>query len=85
MPGFDPASARLPLTRWLLDACNAAVAEATAALDAYRFDEYAAAAYRFTWNTFCDWFLEFAKPVLNGPMRTRTPPRSGRRRRTCWA
>ena len=67
MPGFEPASARLPLTRWLLDACNAAVAEADAALEAYRFDDYAAAAYRFTWNTFCDWFLEFAKPVLNGP------------------
>ena len=66
VPGFDPASARLPLTRWLLDACNAAVAEADAALEAYRFDDYAAAAYRFTWNTFCDWFLEFAKPVLNG-------------------
>ena len=67
VPGFDPATARLPLTRWLLDACNAAVAEADAALEAYRFDDYAAAAYRFTWNTFCDWFLEFAKPVLNGP------------------
>jgi len=66
VPGFDPATARLPLTRWLLDACNAAVAEADAALEAYRFDDYAAAAYRFTWNTFCDWFLEFAKPVLNG-------------------
>ena len=67
VPDFDPASARMPLTRWVLDGCNAAVAEATAALDAYRFDDYAAAAYRFTWNTFCDWFLEFAKPVLNGP------------------
>ncbi len=67
VPGFDPAAARLPLTRWLLDACNAAVAEATAALEAYRFDDYAGAAYRFTWHTFCDWFLEFAKPVLNGP------------------
>jgi len=65
--GFDPANARLPLCRWLLDAANQAIAEADAALEAYRFDEYAAAAYRFTWNTFCDWFLEFAKPVLNGP------------------
>ena len=63
-PAFDPAQATLPLTRWILDAANAAVAEATAALEAYRFDEYAAAGYRFTWNTFCDWFLEFAKPVL---------------------
>jgi valyl-tRNA synthetase len=64
---FDPASARLPLSRWILDAANAAVAEANAALEAFRFDEYAGACYRFTWNTFCDWFLEFAKPVLNGP------------------
>ena len=67
---FDPATVRLPLCRWLLDAANAAVAEADAALEAYRFNDYAAAAYRFTWNTFCDWFLEFAKPVLNGPADT---------------
>ena len=43
------------------------MAEATAALEAYRFDEYAAACYRFVWGSFCDWFLEFAKPVFNGP------------------
>ena len=61
---FDPASAALPLNRWILDSANTAIAEASAALDAYRFDEYAAACYRFTWNGFCDWFLEFAKPVL---------------------
>ncbi len=67
VPGFDPAAARSPLCRWLLDAANQAVIEADAALEAYRFNDYAAAAYRFTWNTFCDWFLEFAKPVLNGP------------------
>ena len=65
--GFDPAQARSPLCRWVLDAAGAAVTEATAALEAFRFDEYAAAAYRFTWNTYCDWFLEFAKPLLNGP------------------
>ena len=64
---FDPATARTPLARWILDAANRAVAECTAALEAYRFDEYAAAAYRFVWGTYCDWFIEFAKPVLNGP------------------
>ena len=63
-PAFDPAAAHGPLARWILDATNAAVAEATAALEAFRFDEYAAACYRFTWNVFCDWFLEFAKPSL---------------------
>ncbi len=66
-PGWDPATAQTPLARWILDGANAATVEAGVALDAFRFDEYAAALYRFTWNSFCDWFLEFAKPVLNGP------------------
>ena len=67
MPGFDPAAATSPLCRWMLDATNRAVDDATVALEAYRFNDYAQAAYRTTWNDFCDWFLEFAKPVLNGP------------------
>jgi valyl-tRNA synthetase len=64
---FEPAAARTPLARWILDGANRATAECTAALEAYRFDEYAAAAYRFAWGSYCDWFIEFAKPVLNGP------------------
>jgi valyl-tRNA synthetase len=63
-PAFDPSRAALPLSRWLLDAANSAVSEASEALNAYRFDDYAAACYRFVWNNFCDWFLEFAKPLL---------------------
>ena len=63
--GFHPEAAEGRLARWILDEAAGAVAEAGAALEAYRFDEYAAAAYRFTWNRFCDWFLEFAKPVFN--------------------
>jgi valyl-tRNA synthetase len=64
---FDPTKVETPLARWILDAANAAIAEATAALEAYRMDDYAGACYRFVWNGFCDWFLEFAKPALNGP------------------
>ena len=63
--GFDPASVRLALSRWLLVEANTAIDEATVALEDYRFDEYAGASYRFVWNTFCDWFLEFAKPLLS--------------------
>jgi valyl-tRNA synthetase len=65
-PAFTPDQATLPLTRWLLAAASAAITEATAALDAFRFDDYASACYRFVWNTYCDWFLEFAKPALAG-------------------
>jgi valyl-tRNA synthetase len=32
----------------------------------YKFNEAAGAAYRFVWNVFCDWYLELAKPVLQG-------------------
>ncbi|MCW3475753.1 valine--tRNA ligase [Limobrevibacterium gyesilva] len=64
-PTFEPAQATLPLTRWILAALSDAITEATGALEAYRFNDYAAACYRFTWNTFCDWFLEFAKPALS--------------------
>jgi valyl-tRNA synthetase len=63
---FVPELAELPLSRWLLAAASDAIAAATAALELYRFDEYAAVVYKFTWNTYCDWFLEFAKPVLVG-------------------
>ena len=63
-PDFKPEDARLPLSRWILAEASDALGAANAALEAYRFDEYAAAGYRFTWNVFCDWFLEFAKPAL---------------------
>jgi valyl-tRNA synthetase len=66
-PDFTPDQATLPLTRWLLAAASDAIVEATTALDAFRFDDYAAACYRFVWNTYCDWFLEFAKPALASP------------------
>ncbi len=65
-PFFRPETARLPLCRWLLDAANTAIAEAGQALESFRFDEYAGACTRFTWNIFCDWFLELAKPTLAG-------------------
>ncbi len=68
LPGgtWTPADATLPLSRWVLAEASRAVAEASAALEAFRFDDYAAACYRFTWGVFCDWFLELAKPSLAG-------------------
>ncbi len=62
--GFTPDQATSALGRWILAEASSAIIEATTALEAYRFDEYAAACYRFTWNVFCDWFLELAKPAM---------------------
>ncbi len=65
--GFDPAAAREPLNRWILGEAAKAAAEAAFAIEAYRYNDAANAAYRFVWSVFCDWHLELAKPVLQGP------------------
>ena len=66
-PLFDPATAESTLARWILAEAARATREVSAAIEAYRFNDAAAAIYRFLWNVFCDWHLELAKPVLTGP------------------
>ena len=65
-PRFRPEAVESVLNRWALGEAARAVAEVEGALAAYRFNDAAAAAYRFVWNIFCDWCLELAKPVLQG-------------------
>jgi valyl-tRNA synthetase len=64
--GFAPDAVREPLNKWILGEAARAVDEAASAIEAYRFNDAANAAYRFVWNIFCDWHLELAKPVLQG-------------------
>ncbi|MDF1586626.1 valine--tRNA ligase [Marinimicrococcus flavescens] len=63
-PGFDPAACRTPLNRWIVGETAKAAAAATEALRAYRFNEAALGLYHFTWSTYCDWYVELAKPLL---------------------
>ncbi|UWQ20383.1 valine--tRNA ligase [Jannaschia sp. W003] len=53
--------------RWIVGETARARAEVDAALEAYRFDDASAALYRFVWNVVCDWYVELAKPLLDGP------------------
>ena len=64
--GFDPAKVKLTLSRWIRGEVQKAQDEVTTALEACAFDDAANALYRFIWNVFCDWYLELAKPILNG-------------------
>ena len=64
---FDPKSAKETLNRWIAHETAKAAAEVTEAIEAYRFNDAAAAVYRFVWNIYCDWYLELAKPLLAGP------------------
>ncbi|WP_306145027.1 valine--tRNA ligase [Roseibium sp. MMSF_3412] len=64
--GFEPSATKHTLNRWIATEMGRCIAEVTAALEDYRFNDAAGAVYKFTWNSFCDWFLELAKPIFNG-------------------
>jgi len=63
---FDPAAATLGVNKWIVHEANECAAAVTRELEAYRFNDAAGAIYKFTWNVFCDWYLELAKPALQG-------------------
>ncbi len=52
--------------KWILSRLAKVSAEAGEHFATYRFDLLAQALYEFAWNEFCDWFVELAKPALNG-------------------
>jgi valyl-tRNA synthetase len=64
---FDPAAASLSVNRWVLGELRRTAASFEEALATFRFNDAAGALYKFLWNNFCDWYLEFTKPVLQGP------------------
>jgi valyl-tRNA synthetase len=52
--------------RWIISRLQQTEIKVTDAIDNYRLDHAAQAIYEFTWNEYCDWYLELCKPVLMG-------------------
>ncbi|MFV7769109.1 valine--tRNA ligase [Shewanella marisflavi] len=50
--------------RWIVGLFNQTVKTFDEHMENYRFDLAANTLYEFTWNQFCDWYLELTKPVL---------------------
>ena len=65
-PAFDPQACRQTVNRWVLSKLAQAAERTRAAIEGYRFNDAANALYAFTWNEFCDWYLELAKPLFAG-------------------
>jgi valyl-tRNA synthetase len=79
---FDPKKVKETLNRWIAGEVERTAAAVTAGIEGYKFNEAATAVYEFTWGTFCDWYLELAKPILIG---TDEAAKAETRATTAWA
>lgn len=61
---FNINSVSSPVAQWIITKVKAMVDDMDNALNNYRFDEAAKIIYQCVWGSFCDWYVEFIKPIL---------------------
>ena len=61
---FNPSSCSHPINSWIISKLFITTGELELSLEKFRFNDAASSIYNFTWGTFCDWYLEFAKPLF---------------------
>jgi valyl-tRNA synthetase len=74
-PEFEYSAA----DRWIRSRIQATVVTVDSAIADYRLDHAAQAIYAFTWNEYCDWYLELSKPVLTSENASAAAKRGTRR------
>jgi len=65
-PHFDPNACRQNVNRWIVGRTSLVNRQVQEAIGGYRFNDAANALYHFTWGEFCDWYIEFTKPIFEG-------------------
>lgn len=61
---FKPEMAKHTINRWIIGQVMDVQKAMDKNMEEYRFNDVAGAIYQFVWGTFCDWYLEFTKPLL---------------------
>ena len=56
---------KLPINQWIYNEFIYTQNLISKNLEIFRFDEAAKNVYQFVWHSYCDWYLEFLKPILN--------------------
>jgi valyl-tRNA synthetase len=79
---FDPRKVKETVNRWIAGEVERTTGAVTAGIEGYKFNEAAGAVYEFTWGTFCDWYLELTKPVLEAGSEA---AKAETRATTAWA
>lgn len=62
----NPETLGLTLNQWIIGELYKCCDQVSEAIEDYRFNDAADAAYHFVWDVFCDWYLELSKPILQG-------------------
>ncbi|NOR51655.1 MAG: class I tRNA ligase family protein, partial [Gammaproteobacteria bacterium] len=65
--------------KWIISKLQKTEADVNRAIDNYRLDLAAQAIYEFSWNNYCDWYLELTKPLLNSDESSLDAKRGTRR------
>lgn len=63
---FNPLTVKNNVNKWAIHSIVQCKKDIETALETYRFNDAANIIYQFVWGTFCDWYLEFTKPLLAG-------------------
>lgn len=61
---FKPSNVQFLPNQWILEELVKTQKAIDKAIEDYRFNDAASAIYHFVWGTFCDWYIEFTKPLL---------------------
>lgn len=61
---FDPEAVQSTVNQWMIHEVGVLATQMKQAFESYRFDEACAAFYQFLWGNYCDYYLEFLKPLL---------------------
>ena len=56
---------KLPINQWIYNEFIRTQNLVSKNIEIFRFDEAAKNVYQFVWHSYCDWYLEFLKPIFN--------------------
>ena len=56
---------KLKVNQWIYLELQKTIEQINKHINDFRFDEASRVIYNFVWHTFCDWYIEFLKPIFN--------------------
>tara|TARA_B100000886_G_scaffold340555_1_gene311201 strand:+ start:760 stop:3402 length:2643 start_codon:yes stop_codon:yes gene_type:complete len=59
----------LPINFWIINELEKHKKLINKSIENYRFDEAAKLTYQYIWDIFCDWYLEFTKPIFQSKIK----------------